>query len=816
MAAHTGEQNPVRLPHDPLAEGQFLKHPFRLVHRGAVVEHLVDVFLALGDDASCPASNSALRCGMESSPEWRARSTIDGTAPTFNVNSGGNAVREGDDWAPWFRELARKIADGGEQYLIDRAKEVAWKGNADESRTYGLLRYGDDNIDPLSFFYTLGSRSRSGESRKPLYASVAEAFDMTRGPAFGHRFILPTPTPQNTLFHNAGEGDPPLLWDLFREAVRGIESVTPDHFERVLEIRGVGTRKLTQALFLVNPEDFLSFDDQTKPLEPFDSISLPINWQGYRISWADYRKWIDEVRASFPGCWLCEANLLAWLLYSGRFSVQANNYFQVSTNVFDDDTDRWDEFDTNHCVYTGGPGQERTYPLAEPKPGDVILGRFGLTEGRGIGVVHQNDYQDGFEVDRRLHVVWLNKTPAALSGRTPMIGFSRAGEATVAAFRQASEYAPTFDLFERLRDRAAAHEGPSPDVDPANAKPSPGSAEEVASPPSRKAEPMPPFNRILFGPPGTGKTWRAATLAVSIVDGKSERKEVDRNQFDDLRFDLRSGHGQISMVTFHQNFAYEDFIEGIRPVLKNGRLAYKLRAGIFRRIAKAAKKNPDKRFVLIIDEINRGNIAKIFGELITLIEDSRRVGQPDATWITLPYSGTTFGVPDNLYIVGTMNTADRSIQLLDTALRRRFTFIEAMPNPKHRLISKDIDGVDCQEMLAAMNERIAALLDREHQIGHTYLLEVEEIRKLSDTFRNRMLPLLQEYFFDDWAKIRVVLGNNAFVTGKKVDVRSAGRESMDEDRFVYERLPDDDPRWEDPGEYRKIYDGEISREQEDA
>ena len=251
-------------------------------------------------------------------------------------------------------------------------------------------------------------------------------------------------------------------------------------------------------------------------------------------------------------------------------------------------------------------------------------------------------------------------------------------------------------------------------------------------------------------------------------------------------------------------------------MLRKGRLAYKLRAGLFKRIAKAAKKNPDKRFVLIIDEINRGNIAKILGELITLIEDSRRLGQPDASQVMLPYSGKTFGVPDNLYIVGTMNTADRSIQLLDTALRRRFTFIETMPDSEHPLISGEVDGIDCRKMLTAMNERIAALLDREHQIGHTYLLEVDEIRKLSDTFRNRIFPLLQEYFFDDWAKIRVVLGHNAFVKANKVDIRSEEREIMDEDRFVYERLPDDDQRWDRPGEYRKIYGGETGGEPEDG
>ena len=311
-----------------------------------------------------------------------------------------------------------------------------------------------------------------------------------------------------------------------------------------------------------------------------------------------------------------------------------------------------------------------------------------------------------------------------------------------------------------------------------------------------------PRNQVLYGPPGTGKTWRTVNVALSIVDGGSGEHDLER--FEELRFDARTGEGNIALVTFHQNFAYEDFVEGIRPVLNTGELRYELREGLFKRMARVAGERPSERFVLIIDEINRGNIARIFGELITLIEDSRRIDETEETFAMLPYSGETFGVPGNLYLVGTMNTADRSIQLLDTALRRRFTFREMMPDPNHEGIG-EVGGVDCRRLLGTMNERIAVLLDREHQIGHTYFLNLGNLEALADVFQNRILPLLQEYFFDDWSKIRAVLGNNAFVRERSVDSSFLSPDLVDEDRKICVRLPDDDERWRSAAEYQAIY-----------
>ena len=505
------------------------------------------------------------------------------------------------------------------------------------------------------------------------------------------------------------------------------------------------------------------------------------------------------------------------------------------------------------------------------------------------------------------------------------------------------------------------------------------------------------LNQILYGSPGTGKTYNTIDKALSILgfNNPQEDSQLDyqkiRNELKKLKsekkidisidesndricakalFDYYHSEGQIEFVTFHQNYGYEEFVEGIKPKLnddKSDDLEYEIKDGIFKKICERAQKpefeNQDmlqklekaykdytaklyrhpfsllsanyinerptlanikdligngepikqaktqsdkttfyvmtdtsnsirvlantespspmpltynefigsyclgkkgtrfsyygifdeilkeanldkdeakqalskqisntKPYILIIDEINRGNVSKIFGELITLIEPSKRIGAEEELRVTLPYSGSQvengetkelFGVPSNLYIIGTMNTADRSITSLDTALRRRFEFVEIMPDAS-KLRDMNIQGIDLEKLLQAINERIEFLYDREKTIGHAYLLDIKNLDDLKEKFQNKIIPLLQEYFYNDYEAINAVLNDNGIIQEKTYSkseffsnfISDRGLEEKKVFEIASNNAVDKDNKevWNNPKTYIAIYDDKTAKE----
>ncbi|MGP8320860.1 MAG: McrB family protein [Methanosarcinaceae archaeon] len=275
---------------------------------------------------------------------------------------------------------------------------------------------------------------------------------------------------------------------------------------------------------------------------------------------------------------------------------------------------------------------------------------------------------------------------------------------------------------------------------------------------------MYPLNQIIYGPPGTGKTYNTINYALAILEGKALETINSQDRTKLLkRFNSYRNNGQVEFITFHQSYAYEDFIQGLKPDAKNtdGKLYFELKDGVFKVIAdkaienyKASKETTAeevlKKYVIIIDEINRANISRVFGELITLIEDDKRFGQTSEMRATLP-SGEPFSVPPNLYIIGTMNTADKSIALIDIALRRRFEFEKLYPDVE--LVAEKY-----RELFNKINKQIVAEKGPDFQIGHAYFMKKSDQEfNLKNVMNKKIIPLLYEYFMNEGEEVKSIL-----------------------------------------------------------
>jgi 5-methylcytosine-specific restriction endonuclease McrBC GTP-binding regulatory subunit McrB len=292
---------------------------------------------------------------------------------------------------------------------------------------------------------------------------------------------------------------------------------------------------------------------------------------------------------------------------------------------------------------------------------------------------------------------------------------------------------------------------------------------------------------IFYGPPGTGKTYKTREHALKTC-------KVEFNQSNALtRFEELRQAGQVEFVTFHQSYDYSDFVVGYKPVTEKGAMVFQPKPGVLLRIAQRARSNPNKQYLLIMDEVNRGNISKIFGELITLVEADKRAGKDFALTLTLPcpcpgfLTGTShdqFSLPANVHFLGTMNTADRSIALIDSALRRRFEFIEMTPDAS-QCPKEPIDGIRIPVLLEKLNKVLRKELTRDHQIGHAELMFTAQkypqgatAEDVVNVIEKKVLPQIDEWFHDNSSGKKKVLQGLAVPLDETTDTYRTSAELL--------------------------------------
>lgn len=814
------------------------------------------------------------------------------------------------DWIPFFKELSERIIESRSSI---RDKTILILGEA-----HSLLQWP---IDPFTFIYTLVSRN-SHENLTMVRDTLGLSTEVPKDR------IFPTP-PGLALrgFHYKGDYSPlseSELWDFFSLIINSPRSSECGNlFEQMLKIKNVGIAKLTQTLFLINPDLFIPIDKNTIVLFPGKKIAevqKSLEKEGYSA----YIRLMDELKKRFKGCEFWEMNRLAYGIVGEDLKPDFDTpWFQISSQQDGHNEGDYieDWFSMNNI--TMGYNEGASFDLLESmKPGDIVVARNGMSKFHGIGLIfNKSMLSNPGEWPSRREVIWLLKDKSV-----EMTGFARSALVKIQidnkVYEQISEKYPEFCAFIKTFS-----------IEKDNV------AEPTIEYKGQKNMNEYPKNLILYGPPGTGKTYMTRRKALEIIDPYQNWNDLSTKD-QKARYTELVEDKKIAFVTFHQSFGYEEFVEGIRPIISDefqGNLSYEVKSGIFKEMCERAKThikitkrldfdwktrtvwkmslgntlrksdsylfdycleneciflgfgkdvsyhdctshqsvkdnytkenkeynsahagmihticnemepgdlvlvsygnrnirglaivtddyafnsdapegytqtrpvnwlwfgeseeeyifweellnkkisqrtlynitpnikseafertfNTDSQgelsnYVLIIDEINRGNVSRIFGELITLIEEDKRAEGENPLVVNLPYSGKPFSVPSNLYILATMNTADRSLVALDTALRRRFEFEEV--RPKSSLLSSiSVDGIDISTMLERLNKKIREYIDRDHELGHAYFWTLHNdssMTELKKIFKNRILPQLQEHFFDNPEAVKNIL-----------------------------------------------------------
>ncbi|MBU1823278.1 MAG: AAA family ATPase, partial [Bacteroidetes bacterium] len=596
-----------------------------------------------------------------------------------------------------------------------------------------------EEIDPFTFLSMLnkfGNKKRIeilNELLTLLGSKQAPATDVDGLPTanaqsvwwFGYKYIR---KPEDIL----------NLFQLFSQAAN--DAIKEKQFKRALQTYNVAHAKLTEGLFYVNPEKYLPINSQTIPYLEKKGISTKFN------TYQEYCQILKDCKEKFPQPFYVvsyeafvgnsaedfqepdgtqNGETKFWKYSPGiqahrwnedyetqRISVNFSNVITNSLNDFGSQKEL--ENYLNLPEDTNSNQTRNLFDFKSAKIGDIVLANKGRNTIVGIGIIKGNyEFEEGEEFRHRRNVKWVAdkiwefqkgefKGPNTYLFQMDTFSATKYGPQIIKSYL--NQYPEYLDIFKEE-----------------------GIITAVA-PPKNEAifhsSAITSKNTILYGPPGTGKTYSTIGKAVEIIDGhKGIDHTVDKRRFDELR-----KAGQIEFITFHQNYTYEDFVMGIKPDLEDSgtSLRFSRHEGIFYKLAQKARTNYEasltskeqlKHYVLVIDEINRANMSRVFGELITLLEEDKRLGAENELQLVLP-SGERFAVPPNLYIIGTMNTADKSLALLDIALRRRFEF-EGM-YPQYDLPDMDKETGDILKNLnKAIHEQKKSA---DFLIGHAYFL----------------------------------------------------------------------------------------------